>query len=528
MNNKEIKFSTLIKILRKSFFYIALITIVFGAFGGAYAGFLQNTTYTATAEFYIPNFQGSSDYVSDTLLTASESLAEICTNLVKKKEVVKVFAEDESVNAIEYFGVGEIDAIKMLTSTISSKTLGKGYLSVSVTADTSNFAFRVIQSIQNHFPNAVKEMVSAGEGSTYQTNLVPVEIVVIEDEVVTNNPSVIKNAILFGFVGFMLAYCVFIVKFLLDTLVHDVQDISENFDEPLLAVIPECYTAEERKQLHKFGSRKVRKMDISKTQRQYKEKLLTRRTPFAVVESFNTLRTNLCYATAAEKCPVFVITSDFSAAGKSFVSANTSISLASLGKKTLLVECDMRCPDFNRIFNTDVHDGLSEVLSGNIKDANDIIIKTGYENFDLVFSGHIPPNPSELIGSKMMSSLIAKWKEVYDCIILDMPPLVEVSDASIVASIVSGYIIVARPNHSDITAITDITSDIKAVNGNIVGYVINGVDLKMGGSDMKYERYSKYSKYHRYSKYAKYSKYTVYAEKYQNSMEGSDEESDKA
>ena len=524
MNNKEIKFSTLVKILRKSFLYIALIAIVFAVAGGAYAGFLQDTTYTATAEFYIPNFQGNSDFVSDTLLTASESLAEICTDLVRKKEVVKVFAEDDNVDATGYFNTDEITAIKKLTSTISSKTLGKGYISVSVTADTANFAYRVIQSIQNKFPDVVREKVSAGEGSTYQTNLVPVERVEIEDEVVTNTPSIMKNAVLFGFVGFMLAYCACIVKFLLDTLVHDVQDINENFDAPLLAVIPECYTAEERKQIHKFGGRKVRKMDVSKSQRQYKDKLLTRKTPFAVVESFNTLRTNLCYATAAEKCPVFVVTSDFSAAGKSFVSANTSISLACLGKKTLLVECDMRCPDFNRIFNTEVRDGLSEVLSGNIKSANDVIIKTGYENFDLIFSGHVPPNPSELIGSKMMASLLDEWKEKYDCIILDMPPLVEVSDASIVASMVSGYIIVARPNHSDIVALSDITSDIKAVNGNIVGYVVNGVDLKMGGSDMKYERYSKYAKYNRYEKYAKYSQYSIYSESYRNKSREFDNE----
>ena len=97
-----------------------------------------------------------------------------------------------------------------------------------------------------------------------------------------------------------------------------------------------------------------------------------------------------------------------------------------------------------------------------------------------------------------------------------MPPQIEVADAGIVASLVSGYLIVARTNHSDLRAISDVVNNLKAVNGNIIGYIVNAVDIKLDGSgeSIKYDRYSKYSrysKYYRYTKYAKYSKYHQYA-----------------
>ncbi len=510
--NKEISISTLLKVLRKYLAYIVIVTILLAVLGGAYAGLLQDTTYTATAEFYIPNFQASTDYVSDSLLTASESLAEICKDLVKKNDIVTVFADD--VDAKSFFETDDIGAVRTLTSMISSQTQGKGYLSVSVTSLDRDFALKVISSIQSNFPGRVADIVSGkGEGARYETTLIAVKTVTSVDQITENNPSVIKTAFILAALGFVASYCVFLIRFITDTLLHDLEDINENFDEPLLAVIPEYYTSEERKNIRKLGINRIQASDISKTRRQYKEKLLSRKTPFAVVESFNTLRTNLCYATAAEKCPVFAVTSDFSAAGKSIVSTNISISLASLGKKTLLVECDMRCPDFNRIFDTDVRSGLSELLSGNIDKKDEVVINTGYENFDIVFAGHVPPNPSELIGSNRMKALLNEWKEEYDYIILDMPPLIEVSDASIVASIVSGYMIVARPNHSDISAIASVTNDIKAVNGKIVGYVVNGVDLKLKNG----RKYAKYSKYTRYNKYNKYNKYTVYSDNSQTS-----------
>ena len=113
------------------------------------------------------------------------------------------------------------------------------------------------------------------------------------------------------------------------------------------------------------------------------------------------------------------MTSDFSGAGKSVVSANVAVSLAMLGKKTLLVECDLRRPELREVFDVEKRSGLSELLSGVAKDNSEVITNVGYENLDVVLSGRIPPNPSELLGSETMTEFINNSRENYDIIIIN-------------------------------------------------------------------------------------------------------------
>ena len=520
-NSKEISVSVLLKSLKKYLIYILIATIVLGTLGGLYAQFMKKTTYTAEAQFYIPNFSAGDGYVSDTLLDASESLAEVCAELVKKDDVLKSIAK--TVKAEEYFGFSSVETIKALSSMISSSATGKGYISVSVTSPDPEFAFSVIQAIQNDFPDTVANIISTGEaGDRYKTKLHIVKRVLSVDEIVMNKPSVVKSGLLFAIIGFAASYCLALLLHLSDTKLRDPHAIKQNFKEPILATLPEWYTPEERKQRRKNNGR-VSPEDTSKSKRQYKHKLLTSNTPFAVSESFSSLRTNLCYLTTDEKCPVFAVTSDFSAAGKSIVSANIAISLASLDKKVLLVECDMRCPDFNRIFETNVQEGLSEIISGNIKSYDSVLVAdTKYENLKIMHSGRIPPNPSELLGSNKMKSIIAKWREDYDYVILDMPPVIEVADAGILASLISGYLIVARVNHSDLVALEDVTDSLDKVNGKILGYIVNGIDLKTGSSKTKYGKYSKYTKYTKYSHYSRYSDREGYSPVFSDEDENTD------
>lgn len=242
---------------------------------------------------------------------------------------------------------------------------------------------------------------------------------------------------------------------------------------------------------------------LSGDKRNYKGKLLTSSTPFGVTEAFNTLRTNLCYATAAEKCPVFAITSDFSGVGKSVISANVAASFAMLGKKTLLIECDLRRPELSRVFNVEKGIGLSELLSGVVTNRDEIMRSVGYDNLDVVFSGRIPPNPSELLGSETMASFIKECRESYDIIIVDTPPAYEVSDIGVISSLLTGTVMVARSNYSDINAIYAAEELINGVNGRVIGYVVNDVEYKSGAGYRKnkygYRGYRKYARY--YSSY---------------------------
>jgi capsular exopolysaccharide synthesis family protein len=216
--------------------------------------------------------------------------------------------------------------------------------------------------------------------------------------------------------------------------------------------------------------------------RNYKGRLLNAETPFAITEAFNSFRTNVIFSTSNCKGPVIAVTSSVSAEGKSLVCANLATSLSLLDKRVLLVECDMRCPSLSKIFDKEVETGLSELLAGITDNTDSVINRTSNENLDIVYCGKIPPNPSELLSSSVMKALVEKWKAEYDYVIMDLPPVCEVSDAGVIAELANGYVIAVRSNYSDLNEVRSCVSRIRSVDGAIMGFVVNDVNLKSGAS----------------------------------------------
>ena len=305
-----------------------------------------------------------------------------------------------------------------------------------------------------------------------------------ENGVSTVKSSPIKIGFILAVVAAVITYCVFFVKALFDKSIYDEETVKENFSYPIVGVIPSFATAEEQAEMKKF--KKKKKSDQSIAPRNYNNKLLTDDSPFHMAESFNTLRTNVIFAAAAAKNPVFAVTSDIAAAGKTVVSANLAISLSNLGKKVLLVECDMRCPAFNKLFGQSSESGLSELLAGIENDTKKLVF--GYENtsLDILSCGKIPPNPSELLSGYRMAELVNEWRGEYDYVILDMPPIGEVYDAGVVSNIVNGYILTVRARHSNLTDVKTAVERVEAVNGSVLGMILNDVSLKSGKNYKSY------------------------------------------
>jgi len=224
----------------------------------------------------------------------------------------------------------------------------------------------------------------------------------------------------------------------------------------------------------------------------YDNKLLNSNTPFAITEAFKTLRTNLYYTSKNETCPVFAITSAYAHAGKSIIIANTALSYAQLDKKVLLIDADMRCPVIDKIFGKSNDRGLSELLASSklVSDGlSDFLSDSGIEGLDIITSGRIPPNPSELLSSKRINEFIEVVKKKYDYIFIDLPPICEVADAGVIAPYVTGYLFAVRSGATDTKAVGDGLDALKQTGANVVGFVLNDVDLKSGG---KYYKYGKY------------------------------------
>ncbi len=228
-------------------------------------------------------------------------------------------------------------------------------------------------------------------------------------------------------------------------------------------------------------------------------KLVDDNTPFAIKEAFNQLRTNILYTpNDMEGCPVYGITSAEMGVGKSTITANVALSFAQLGKKVLLVDADMRRPTQASIFGINkTQKGLSELLSGIAENDKDVVFKYS-DDLSIITSGAIPPNPSALLLGKKIAELVKSWREKYDIVFIDLPPIGPVTDPLTISSDLNGYIFVATVNKSDSKHITDAIAKIEQVNSKVVGVVVNEVAIKAAG-------YSYNKHYYKNGNYAEYN-----------------------
>lgn len=189
-------------------------------------------------------------------------------------------------------------------------------------------------------------------------------------------------------------------------------------------------------------------------------------------EKFRGIRTNILFSTADNDVQTIVFTSEKPVAGKSTISANVAITYAQAGYKTLLIDGDMRKPTQHYIFNTDNMDGFSNLII-NKTDYNKAIHKTDIVNLDLLTSGPIPPNPSELIGSEKSLEVFDYLRSEYDFIIIDTPPVNTVTDAQLFAEIAKYVVYVVDVQKNDRNAVKKGKKLIEKAGAKILGVVLN-------------------------------------------------------
>ncbi|MBD7913299.1 CpsD/CapB family tyrosine-protein kinase [Clostridium cibarium] len=223
---------------------------------------------------------------------------------------------------------------------------------------------------------------------------------------------------------------------------------------------------------------------------------LKENTDASVVEAFKTLRTNILYSSLDRKIKTILVTSSEPAEGKSTIACNLALSFAKDGKKTLLIDCDLRKPSIHKIFKVSNLTGLTNVLIGEEK--LEIAIKYYSENLDILASGTYPPNPTEILGSKYMESFLEKLEELYEIIVIDSAPLNVVSDSQVLGAKMDGVLMVIRANKTKKDSVMDAKDLLEKVNANLIGVVLNGVEAShkksyycYGSKDEKRQKVSK-------------------------------------
>jgi polysaccharide biosynthesis transport protein len=212
----------------------------------------------------------------------------------------------------------------------------------------------------------------------------------------------------------------------------------------------------------------------------------------ALSEAFRGLRTSVLLSAAGRPPRSLTFVSAEPGEGKTTVASNLSISLAQLGKRVLLIDGDMRRPCIHKLFNIEVNSGgLVTYLTGE-EGWSHLVRPTGIVNLDCLVCGPVPPNPSELLSSDRMQTLILEAMAEYQFVLIDAPPLLNVTDGRILATMVDGALLVVRGGYTPQELVQRAQLHVRDVGAHLIGVVLNDVDVRHNGYYQSHYGYGSY------------------------------------
>jgi capsular exopolysaccharide synthesis family protein len=488
-NNEEVEvdLGRLLQAVWRRIWLVALAAVLTTAI--ALVGTLMFVTprYQSSAKFYVNN--GSFDLgdigLSAGDLSASKGLVNTYIVILQTRETLN--------DVIDYAGVDM--TYKELRGIVSAASVSDTEIfEVTVTHPDPVTAERLANAIAYVLPKRIDTIV---EGTSAK---------VAEAAVMATSPSspdYVQNAIVGLLVGVVLAMAGIVIRELVDVTVRAEEDIARVCSHPVLAAVPDMTAPAKGGHYQRtgYGNRK------QPADAQQEPKLVGNDISFAASEAYKLLRTKLQYSFADESnSRVIGVASALTGEGKSLTAINLAHSLAQLDKKVLLVDCDMRRPSLATKLPISKRPGLSGYLTSQ-NHLDELVQDCGIEGdeyaFKVIASGQNPPNPVELLSSARMKRLITKLRDAYDYIILDLPPVSEVSDALAVAKMVDGILLVVRQHYCQRPALSAANRQFAFVDGRILGVVYNGTNDDSN-------RYGYYKRYYR-------KQYGRYGRKYEGS-----------
>jgi capsular exopolysaccharide synthesis family protein len=283
-------------------------------------------------------------------------------------------------------------------------------------------------------------------------------------------PRVMRNTLLAAVVGGMLATGVaFLVEYLDDTVKapEDVQAAGLN----VVAAVQR----------------------VSLNSKNPGRELFALNEPKALVsEAYRTLRTNLQFSSLDKPLRSLVVTSAVATEGKTTTAANLAIVMAQAGKRVVLVDGDLRRPTIHKLFSLPSREGLTTALVQDPTALNGYLQDTQVESLRVLASGPVPPNPQELLGSQRMEELIRRLEDEADIVVVDTPPSLVVADANVLAARTDGVLMVVNTGETRRVVVQQAVEGLRQVGANVVGAVLNMVDVRGGRNYYYYSYYSHY------------------------------------
>lgn len=473
---------------------IIVVAILCGALALAGTVFLMTPQYQSSAMFYVNNNNFS---LGDTEVSISSADISASKSLVKSYIVI-LNSRESLLDVIDYSGVNR--TYGQLKGMISAEAVDSTEIfRVTVTSPDPVEAEQIANAIAYVLP---KRIASVIEGSSAK---------VVDHAIVATAPSSpnrSQNTMLGLLLGLILSAGIVALVELFDVTIKAEEDISQCCTYPVLAAVPAM--GADAKPSH--NSRKYRGKHVAPSAKDATP--VGAELNFVATEAYKLLRTKLQFSFTDESdSRVIVVSSAMEGEGKSLSAINIAYSMAQLDQKVLLVECDLRRPTVSEKIRTKKIPGLSNYLTGQVSQSEifqEISANKSGGTFHVITAGSIPPNPVELLSSPKMVSFLQQMREKYDYILLDLPPVGEVSDAMVVAKMADGVLLLCRQNYCNRITFVDAIRQFEFIGARILGILVNGATEESGGYGRKY-RYYKYRGYGKYGYGSRYSRYNTYA-----------------
>jgi len=295
------------------------------------------------------------------------------------------------------------------------------------------------------------------------------------------NPIKLKKSLIIVFsmiLGLMLSVGIVLVRMALHKGIQSAEEI-ESLGLPVYASVPKSDAQE--KLLDKLMSKQQRKRLTTKGLH-VKDMLLAEANPTDLaVEALRGLRTSLHFAMLEAKNNIVMIAGPAPSIGKSFISSNFAAVAAKTGQKVLIIDADMRKGYLHKQFGLTSENGLSDFLSGK-KQEHEVVRDTEIENLHIVVKGQVPPNPSELLMHQRFRAFCEWASANYDLVLIDTPPILAVTDASIIAAFAGTTLMVGRFNQNTLKEIEVSYRRFEQVGVDVKGFILNAVEKKAGNS----------------------------------------------
>ena len=481
---REVDFKRVFGAVWKRGWLVALVAIVMAVLMFLTTFFLITPKYESSAMFYVNN---SSLSIGDTALNVSTG--DISASKALVESYIVILKTRSSLNdVIDYAGVDL--TYEELEEMIDAAAVNSTEIfRVTVTSTDPEEAEKIASAISYILPKRIATIIEGTSAKVVDTAVVPTE---------PSSPSYVNNTLIGFLLGLVLSITVIALQEIFDITIREEEDITDNCQYPILAAVPDM-TAHSKGGYYNHAYATHSKESSKQTV------LVGSDISFSASEAYKLLRTKLQFSFAdGNNCHIIGVSSAMAGEGKSLSSVNLAYSLSELGKKVLLIDCDLRRPSLPDKLPISKYPGLSNYLSG-LCSLTDIVQVCGIPKaeraFQVIAAGNNAPNPIELLSSLKMNKLLQGLRTVYDYVILDLPPVGEVSDALAVAEHTDGVLVVVRQNYCNRLAISSALNQFEFVGAKVLGIIYNSVTEHSGAYYGKkyYKKYYKYGSYYKSS-----------------------------